>query len=78
MDWTSIIVAGVTGALSITAVGVAVSKFSSNSAKYILLAKDAVTALSDLANSLKDGALTADEVEQLKADIAKFQADLKG
>lgn len=77
MDFTAIGASIVTGILSISAVGLAVSKFATKSSKYIMIAKDAVETLSDIADALKDGQLSADEITKLKTDVASFQASLK-
>lgn len=78
MDYTTIAVAVISGALGIGAVAAFMAKYMPSVAKWAMIAKDATETLADVANSLKDGALTADEVAKLKADVAQFQADLKG
>ena len=76
MDYSQLVLAIVGGLLGIGGIGAAVSKFLTNYTKYVMLAKDAVETLADVADALKDGQLTADEVTKVKADILKFKADL--
>ena len=76
-DLTTIITAVVSGVLGIGAVSVFLGKYMPTVSKYAMIAKDAVETLSDAADALKDGKLTADEITKLQADIAKFKADLK-
>ena len=77
MDWTAIATAVISGVLSIGAVSLFLKNNMGKVAKYAMVAKDAVETLADLADSLKDGALSADEISKLKLDIALFQKDLQ-
>ena len=77
MDLTAIVAAIVSGILGIGAVAVFMQKYMPAVAKWAMVAKDAIETLSDLADALKDGTLTAEEIAKLKADVAAFQAALK-
>lgn len=77
MDWTAIATSLAGAILGIGGIGLVVSKFMTKYTKYAMLAKDAVETLTDVALALKDGTLSADEIAELKADIAKFQVDLR-
>jgi hypothetical protein len=77
MDYTTIAAAIVSGVLGIGAVATFMTKYMPIVTKWAMIAKDAVETLSDVADALKDGALSADEITKLKADVAKFMADLK-
>ena len=77
MDWTAIATYAVSAVLSIGAVSAFLGKYMTPVAKWAMVAKDAVETLADLAEALKDGQLTADEITKLKTDVALFQAALK-
>jgi hypothetical protein len=77
MDWTAIVSVIVTGIIGIGAVSVFLKKYMPAVAKWAMIAKDATETLADLADALKDGALTSAEIEKLKADIVHFQSLLK-
>ena len=77
MDYTAIGAAIVSGVLGIGAVATFMAKYMPKVIKYATIAKDAVETLSDVADALKDGVLSADEITKLKADVAAFQASLK-
>lgn len=77
VDITAIAAAIVSGIIGIGAVSVFLKKYMPAVAKWAMVAKDAVETLADLADALKDGTLTADEIAKLKADVADFQLKLK-
>jgi hypothetical protein len=77
MDYTAIVTAIISGVLGIGAVAAFMAKYMPAVAKWAMVAKDATETLSDLADALKDGALTADEIAKLKADVIAFQAAIK-
>lgn len=76
MDYTAIVVAIVTGITSIGAVAAFMAKYMPSVSKWTMVAKDAVETLADVADALKDGSLSADEIIRLKADIANFKTQL--
>lgn len=76
MDYTAIMTAIISGVLGIGAVAAFMSKYMPAVSKWAMVAKDAVETLSDVAEALKDGALSADEIAKLKADITTFKAQL--
>lgn len=77
MDYTAIATAVISGVLGIGAVAAFMSKYMPAVSKWAMLAKDATETLSDIADALKDGALTSDEIAKLKEDVLKFQLALK-
>lgn len=77
MDLTPIAVPVITSILSIGAVSAFLAKYVSKVVKYVRLAADAVNALDHLAEDLKDGMITAEELNALVKDVEKFKADLK-
>jgi hypothetical protein len=78
MDIHNIVSAVAGAALSITAVSAFVIKYVLKSYKYVRLANDATTALSDVCDALVDGKLSSEEIEKLEADVEKFKKDLQG
>lgn len=77
MDWTAIAAAIVSGIMGIGAVAAFLTKYMPLVIKWAVIAKDAVETLTDVADALKDGALSAEEVAKLKEDVAHFQSLLK-
>lgn len=77
MDWTALATSIVSGILGIGAVAAFMAKYMPAVTKWATVAKDAVETLSDVADALKDGKLSDDEIAKLKADVAAFQAALK-
>ncbi len=73
MDLTAIITAVVTGLCSIGAITVFLKKYMPAVAKWAMIAKDAVETLSDLADALKDGVLSVDEMKKLQDDVTHFK-----
>ena len=77
MDWTAIAAYAISAIASIGVVSTFLAKNMGPVAKWAMVAKDATETLADLADALKDGSLSADEITKLKADVASFQAQLK-
>lgn len=77
MDYTAVAMAVISALLSIGVVSVFLAKYMPQVLKYAMIAKDATETLADVAAALKDGNLTQAEIDEIKADVIKFQADLR-
>lgn len=76
MNWESIVVTVGGALLSIGAVSAFCIKYMGNATKWIVIAKDAVETLTDISSDLSKGALTADQITKIEADVAQFRQDL--
>jgi hypothetical protein len=76
MDIGTIITPIISAGLSIAAVSAFVIKYVKPVVKYVRLAADAINALDHVATALEDGTINEKEVEQIRADVIKFKADM--
>lgn len=75
MDWTALAASGLTFVLGIAAVSKFLGTFLPQTVKYVKIAKDAISLLEDITESLRDGALTQEEIEKLKSDVELIKED---
>jgi hypothetical protein len=77
MDLSQIIAPVVTSVVGIGAVSAFLTKYIPKIIKYAMIAKDAISILDDALEALEDGALTPNEIDKIKLDVAKLKDDLK-